>query len=157
MITAHPEYALEGFELAALDYIVKPLTEERLEMAMRRLRDYLDVHFKAELFDFSMGPSTVVIKEGYNQVKVPMQEIVYLEALRDYTSIVTRHKKYCVLSPLGTLIREKTFQHFIRIHRSYAVNGSAISGISANGVRLNDVVLPLGKSYRESVEKYFNA
>ena len=156
-ITAHPEFALDGFELAALDYIVKPLTEERLEKAMRRLKDYLDAYFKAELFDFSMGPATVVIKEGYNQVKLPMQEIIYLEALRNYTAIVTRKKKYCVLSPLGTLLQEKNFNQFVRIHRSYAVNGNTISGISASEVRVNDILLPLGKSYRESVGKYFNA
>jgi two-component system LytT family response regulator len=152
-ITAHPEFALEGFELAALDYLVKPLKQDRFERAMRRLEEYLELHFKAGLLDFTTGENTLFIKDGYNQVKLQIQEIVYLEALKDYTGIVTKNKKYCVLSPLGSLIKEKAFQHFVRIHRSYAIHRHAISEISAKGIRVNDVLLPVGRSYKDSVDK----
>ena len=155
-ITAHPEFALEGFELAALDYLVKPLKADRFEKAMRRLQEYLDVHFKAGLLDFTLGENTLFIKDGYNQVKLQIQEIVYLEALKDYTGIVTKNKKYCVLSPLGNLIKEKAFERFIRIHRSYAIHRHAVSEISAKGIRVNDILLPVGRSYKDSVEKFFS-
>jgi DNA-binding LytR/AlgR family response regulator len=155
-ITAHPEFALDGFELAALDYLVKPLKADRFEKAMRRLEEYLEVHFKADLLDFTLGENTVVIKDGYNQVKLQIQEIIYLEALKDYTGIVTKSRKYCVLSPLGSLIKEKAFQSFVRIHRSYAIHRHAVSEISAKGIRVNDILLPVGRSYKESVDKFFS-
>jgi len=155
-ITAHPEFALDGFELAALDYLVKPLNGDRFEKAMRRLQEYLELHYKAEILDFTLGENTVVIKEGFSQVKLQIQEIVYLEALRDYTGIVTKHKKYCVLSPLGNLIKEKPFQSFVRIHRSYAIHRHAASEISAKGIRVNDILLPVGRSYKDSVHKFFS-
>ena len=155
-ITAHPEFALEGFELAALDYLLKPLKRDRFEQAMRRLQEYLELHYKAELLDFTLGENTLFIKDGYNQVKLQIQEIVYLEALKDYTGIITKHKKYCVLSPLGSLIKEKAFQSFVRIHRSYAIHRHAVSEITAKGIRVNDILLPIGKSYRDSVDKFFS-
>ncbi len=155
-ITAHPQFALEGFELAALDYLIKPLKEDRFEKAMRRLQEYLDLHYKAELLDFTLGENTLFIKDGFKQVKLQIQEIVYLEALKDYTGIITRHKKYCVLSPLGSLIKEKAFQSFVRIHRSYAIHRHAVSEISARGIRVNDILLPIGASYKDSVEKFFS-
>ncbi len=155
-ITAHPEFALKGFEMAALDYLVKPINAERFEKAMRRLEEYLELHFKADLLDFTLGENTLFIKDGYNQVKLQIQEIVYLEALKDYTSIVMKNKKYCVLSPLGNLIKEKAFQSFVRIHRSYAIHRHAVSEISAKGIRVNDILLPVGRSYKESVDKFFS-
>ncbi len=155
-ITAHPQFALEGFELAALDYLIKPLKEDRFDTAMRRLEEYLEVHYKADLLDFTLGENTVFIKDGFNKVKLQINEIVYLEALKDYTGIITKHKKYCVLSPLGSLIKEKAFQSFVRIHRSYAIHRQAVSEISAKGVRVNDILLPIGKSYKDSVDKFFS-
>jgi two-component system, LytTR family, response regulator len=155
-VTAHPQFALEGFELAALDYLVKPLREDRFETAMRRLQEYLELHHKAELLDFTLGESTLFIKDGFNKVKLQINEIVYLEALKDYTGIITKHRKYCVLSPLGTLIKEKAFQSFVRIHRSYAIHRQAVSEISSKGVRVNDILLPIGKSYKDSVDKFFS-
>jgi two-component system LytT family response regulator len=155
-ITAHPQFALEGFELAALDYLVKPLKEDRFETAMRRLQEYLELHYKADLLDFTLGENTVFIKDGFNKVKLQINEIVYLEALKDYTGIITKHKKYCVLSPLGSLIKEKAFQSFVRIHRSYAIHRQSVSEISAKGIRVNDILLPIGKSYKDSVDKFFS-
>jgi len=155
-VTAHPQFALEGFELAALDYLLKPLKEDRFETAMRRLQEYLDLHYKADLLDFTLGENTLFIKDGFNKVKLQIQEIVYLEALKDYTGIITKHKKYCVLSPLGSLIKEKAFQSFVRIHRSYAIHRHAVSEISAKGIRVNDILLPIGKSYKDSVDKFFS-
>jgi two-component system, LytTR family, response regulator len=155
-ITAHPEFAVDGFELAALDYLIKPLKGDRFEKAMRRLQEYLELHYKADLLDFTLGENTLFIKDGFKQVKLQIQEIVYLEALKDYTGIITKHKKYCVLSPLGSLIKEKAFQSFVRIHRSYAIHRHAISEISAKGIRVNDILLPIGKSYKDSVDKLFS-
>jgi len=152
-VTSHPEFALEGFEIAALDYIVKPLKADRFAKAMGRLEQFLEIHYKAELLDYTLGEDTLFIKDGHNHIKLQLFEIIYLEALKDYTGIVTRKKKYCVLTPLGNLLKEKAFQTFIRIHRSYAIQKHFIKEISAKEIMINEMLLPIGRSYKEAVER----
>jgi len=152
-ITSHPEFALESFERAALDYLVKPLKADRFDKAMTRLQNFLEIHFKAGLLDYTLGEDTLFIKDGHNHIKLQLYDIIYLEALKDYTGIVTRQKKYCVLTPLSHLLKEKTFRNFIRIHRSYAVQKHFISRITPKEVQVNDTLLPVGRSYKEEVDR----
>ena len=152
-VTSHPEFALESFEIAALDFLVKPLKGDRFSKAMERLQQYLEVHFKAELLDYTLGEDTVFIKDGHNHIKLQSYEILYLEALKDYTGIVTRQKRYCVLTPLSHLLKEKAFSQFIRIHRSYAVQKHFINKITPKEVVVNDTMLPVGRSYRDSLDR----
>ena len=152
-VTSHPEFALEWFETAALDYIVKPLKSDRFAKAMERLERFLELHYKADLLDYTLGEDTLFIKDGHNHIKLQLYEIIYLEALKDYTGIITSKKKYCVLTPLGNLLKEKAFQTFIRIHRSYAIQKHFIKEISTREVMVNDMLLPVGRSYKEMVEK----
>lgn len=151
-ITTFPDYAVESFEVSALDFIVKPVNAERFARCMARLEAFLNIQHKAALLDFNLGGDAVFIKEGHDHIKVRLSEIVYLEALRDYTSIVTAKKKYCVLSTLGNLLEQKVFQAFIRIHRSYAVQKHFISRISTKEVEVLDIKLPVGRSYKESLD-----
>jgi DNA-binding LytR/AlgR family response regulator len=120
-ITAYPDYAVESFEVAAFDFLVKPFTAKRFALTMERLEEFMRIRHKSELLNHTLGADTIFIKDGLQQVKLQLHEIIYLEALKDYTQIITPHHKYSVLSPLGTLIKERAFSSFIRIHRSYAV------------------------------------
>lgn len=155
-VTSHPEYALEGFETAALDFLVKPLRSERFEKAIERLQHFLEIHSKAELLDYTLGDDTLFIKDGHNHIKVQLHEIIYLEALKDYTGIITPKKRYCVLSPLGNLLQQKSFQTFVRIHRSYAVQKHYINKVTAKEVMVNNMLLPIGRTYRETLDKIIN-
>ncbi|RYD92773.1 MAG: response regulator transcription factor [Sphingobacteriales bacterium] len=150
-ITSYPDYAVESFDLAALDFLVKPIQKERFALAMSRLHDYLDVKHKAALFECTLGADAIFIKDGHDQVKIQLHDILYLEALKDYTRIVTSKKRYCVLSILGNLLQEAAFKTFIRVHRSYAVQKHFIEKVTAQQVFLNDIVLPVGRSYKDSL------
>jgi len=152
-ITSHPEYALDGFETSALDFLVKPLKADRFEKAMERLQHFMEIHYKAELLDHTLGDDTLFIKDGHNHIKLKFHEIIYLEALKDYTGIVTKKKKYCVLAPLGSLLKEKSFRTFIRIHRSYAVQKHFIDKITSKEVLVDNMPLPIGRSYKEALDK----
>jgi DNA-binding LytR/AlgR family response regulator len=152
-ITSHPEFALESFETTALDFLVKPLRSERFAKAMERLEHFLEIHYKAELLDYTLGEDTLFIKDGYNHIKLQLYEIIYLEALKDYTGIITRQRKYCVLTPLGNLLKEKAFQTFIRVHRSYAVQKHFINKITPKEVMVNNILLPIGRSYKKTLDK----
>lgn len=155
-ITSYPDYAVESFELNALDFLVKPIDRERFRSTMRRLEDYLELRHKAGLFEGTLGVDTIFIKDGHDQVKIRVSDVLYLEALKDYTRIVTVTKKYCVLSILGNLLEETAFNNFIRIHRSYAVQRNYIRRITSQQVVMDDIALPIGRSFKQSLEGLLN-
>jgi two-component system, LytTR family, response regulator len=150
-ITSYPDYAVESFEMAALDFLVKPFKAERFGKTIQRLQEYMNVRHKSELLNHTLGADTIFIKDGNEQVKLQLYEIIYLEALKDYTGIITTNRKYAVLTPLGTLIKEKAFSNFIRIHRSYAVQKHFVKKISSAEVVVNDIVLPVGRTFKEAL------
>ncbi|WP_310557376.1 LytTR family DNA-binding domain-containing protein [Flavobacterium sp.] len=151
-ITAHPEHAVESFELETLDFIIKPIKFERFAQTMNRIEEFLEIKHKAQLFESSIGGDTIYIKEGHEQTKVKLHDILYLEALKDYTLIVTNQKRHCVLSSIGNLLKESHFQSFIRIHRSFAVQKQYIKKIGSLEIELNNnVLIPLGRSYKDNL------
>jgi DNA-binding LytR/AlgR family response regulator len=135
---------------------VKPLKADRFKTAMERLEQFLEIRHKAALLDHTLGEDILFIKDGHNHIKLQLHEIIYLEALKDYTGIITRQKKYCVLTPLGNLLKERPFQTFIRIHRSYAVQKHFIDKITPREVMVNNTPLPVGRSYKESITNLLN-
>jgi DNA-binding LytR/AlgR family response regulator len=150
-ITSYADYAVEGFEKDALDFLVKPVKAERFAKAMERLEQYMTLREKASLLDNELGADTIFIKDGHEEFKIHLKDILYLEALKDYTSIVTSNKKYCVHAAMGNLIKEKNFASFVRIHRSYAVQKNFIQKKSATQVMVNDISLPVGRTYKEAI------
>ena len=93
-ITGHAEYAVESFELETLDFIVKPVRFDRFEKAMHRVELFLEIKQKAQLFELSFGEDTIEIKEGTERTKLKLSDILYLEALKDYTLLVTSQNKH---------------------------------------------------------------
>jgi len=151
-ITAHPEHAVESFQIETLDFIVKPLKLDRFTQTINRIEEFMEIKLKASLFEASIGGDTIYIKEGHEQTKVKLHEILYLEALKDYTLIITDKKRHCVLSSIGNLLKEDHFQSFIRIHRSFAVQKQFIQKINSSEILLNNnVANPVGRSYKENL------
>jgi two-component system LytT family response regulator len=154
-ITAHPEHAVESFEIETLDFIVKPLKLDRFAQTVSRIEEFMEVKLKASLFEASIGGDTIYIKEGHEQTKVKLHEILYLEALKDYTLIITDKKRHCVLSSIGNLLKEDHFQSFIRIHRSFAVQKQFIQKINSTEILLNNnITIPVGRSYKENLNLF---
>ncbi len=149
-ITSYAEHAVESFELDALDFIVKPIKSDRFAQTVSRIHTYFEMLEKAQLFENSIGGDTVYIKEGHEQIKIKLHDILYLEALKDYTLVVTHQKRHCVLSSLGTLLKDNSFHSFVRVHRSYAVQKQYIDKISAQEIVLNqNTKIPVGRSYKD--------
>ncbi|WP_428230426.1 LytR/AlgR family response regulator transcription factor [Flavobacterium sp.] len=154
-ITAHPEHAVESFEIETLDFIVKPLKLDRFAQTVSRIEEFMEIKLKASLFEASIGGDTIYIKEGHDQTKVKLHEILYLEALKDYTLIITDKKRHCVLSSIGNLLKEDHFRSFIRIHRSFAVQKQFIQKINSTEIILNNnITIPVGRSYKENLNLF---
>lgn len=151
-ISSHSESAAETFELQTLDFIVKPFKFPRFEQMMLRLEEFMEIRNKANLFESTIGGDVVYLKTGHEQIKVKLHEIIYLEALKNYTIIVTENKRHCVLSNLGEILQEENFKSFVRVHRSYAVQKQFIQKIGNQELELNSGrCIPVGRSFKESL------
>ena len=151
-ISSHSESAAETFELQTLDFIVKPFKFPRFEQMMLRLEEFMEIRNKANLFESTIGGDVVYLKTGHEQIKVKLHEIIYLEALKNYTILVTENKRHCVLSNLGEILQEENFKSFVRVHRSYAVQKQFIQKIGNQELELNSGKnIPVGRSYKESI------
>lgn len=147
-VTSHPEYALNGFELDAFDYLMKPVSSERFASCAFRLRDFFEMRNKACSFDDQNKTDFIIVKQGHDKYKIDLQNILFLEAMRDYTRIVTDTKQYLVLSTLTGLTGKLPEDNFVRIHRSYVVNRNKINAVQKNKVIIVSYELPIGKQFK---------
>lgn len=147
-ITSHPEFALEGYELEAFDYLLKPVSSERFARCAFRLRDFYQMKKKSFAFDEEQDNDFIIIKQGYDKYKIPTHDILYLEAMRDYTRIVTTAKQYLVLTTLNGIFEKLTPGIFVRIHRSFVVNRNKVDAIQKNKINIQSHELPIGKLYK---------
>lgn len=152
-ITSHPEYAVESFELDTLDFLVKPLQVERFAQTVLRIEEFMNIKRKANLYELRFADDFIYIKEGYEQTKIHLHEILYLEALKDYTLLVTQQKRHCIFSGIGNLLKETHFESFVRVHRSYAVQKQFIQKVGTQNITLiKNIMIPLGQSYRNNLQ-----
>jgi DNA-binding LytR/AlgR family response regulator len=153
-ISSHSEYALEGFELEAFDYILKPLTEKRFQQMMARVCEFRQMKRDASAYAVQYEQEAITIKEGHNQVRVPISDIMYLEAMDSYTKLVLRNKKYMTLASLSNMLEQLPSEKFGRIHRSYAVAIDKVDELRSGELICGGYELPVGKTYKTTVSKW---
>ena len=153
-ITSHPEFALEGFELSAFDYILKPLTKERFTATANRLQEYWKMKQNAKEYQVRFEQQSLIIKEGHKQIKLQQNDIIYLEAMQDYTKVVTPQRNYLTLTSLTLFLEKMAADTFIRVHRSYAVAINKINEIHNDKLIVCNTTIPIGKTYRPIAAKF---
>jgi DNA-binding LytR/AlgR family response regulator len=150
-ITSHPEFALESYELEAFDYLLKPLSSERFARCAFRLHDFYKMRVKAFAFDTEQEKDFIIVKQGYDKYKISIHDILYLEAMKDYTRIKTVTQQYLVLTTLNGITEKLPADIFVRIHRSYVVNKKKVNAIQKNKIIIQSQVLPIGKLYKHAL------
>ncbi|UZO80076.1 response regulator transcription factor [Aquimarina sp. ERC-38] len=154
--TAHREYALEGFEVNALDYLLKPIIFDRFFLSVQKFFKAMETKVVAstESPHTSVPRETLIVTQGQKKIRLYKDEIVYVESFKDYIEIHTVHKKIRIKQNIGAFER-KLGLPFLRIHRSYIVHTIYLTGFSKNEVEIKDLELPIGNSYKEKVLTYF--
>ena len=146
-VTAHNEFALAGYELDAVDYLLKPVPFERFMTAVRKAYEYIGLRKNKTTV---RNDDFLFIKTAHKIQKIFYADIVYLEGLKDYTKIHLADSK----KPFVTLQSLKYFEsrlpddQFIRIHRSYIVSLRKVDTVSRKSVLLGDIELPCSENYR---------
>lgn len=141
--TAHHEYALEGYELNVTDYLLKPIDFSRFLKAVQKLRQ--------PLLPPESPPTSYFFNEGKKRVKVQLEDIRYVESLKEYVRIVLAHRSLVTKMQLGEIESLLGPAHFVRIHRSFLVARHKIDAFTATEVEIGGKTLPIGRSYRELV------
>lgn len=147
-VTASPHHALEGFELDALDYVVKPVSFPRFMKAVNKAVSLIG---SKPAVVAAPAPQFLFVKEGNSLQRVLFEEIYYIEGLRDYIRIVLRNRFVVTYLRMSRIEDQLPATQFIRIQKSYIVRLDAIKAITGNEVELYDlsVKLPIGKQYKE--------
>lgn len=153
--TAFSEYALEGFQLNVLDYLLKPITFDRFFKAVSRARDYHQLTAKPQPADTTVplerGEDFVFIKCGNKFEKIQFSEILYIEALQNYVAIYTTKGKYMTLLYLKNIEQNLDSKAFIRVHKSYIVSIARIDSIDGNEIKIATHRIPVSRNYRDQV------
>ena len=157
--SANKEFALEGFELNVLDYIIKPVTIERLLKAIDKFPktdEVLAVTKKEEEKKYIDSSEFIYVNENKKMVKIFIDNIEYIESIKDYVRINTTRKKVVTKQQLSYFEEKLNKTQFLRIHRSIIVSIKHIESYSSSIVEVAGIELPIGRSYKENVSGLLN-
>jgi two-component system LytT family response regulator len=151
--TAYPDYALESYELDAVDYLVKPVTFERFLKAINKAGDAA-VGLESRLMrEEKKTESFVYFRADRKMIKVLLQDILYIESMKDYVKIITANNTIISRQSISSVEAMLPEKDFIRTHRSFIVSLQKIKSFTAELIEIDKTEIPIGKLYRNSVLK----
>ncbi len=143
--TAFSEYAVQSYEIQAIDYLLKPIEFDRFLQATNRI--YANVSKRIE------GQSSIFVKEGYDWVRVQLNEVQYIQSDTNFMFIYEREQKVMTRMTMAEMMTLLPSNRFIRVHKSYIVSIDRIKKIERHQITLDKVVIPIGKSYQANIEQ----
>jgi DNA-binding LytR/AlgR family response regulator len=151
--TAYPSYALEGFQLDVLDYLVKPITFNRFFKAVSKAKDYHQLLVRSATT--ADQPKTTAdyffIKCDYKYERIYFDDILYVQAMQNYITLYTTRGKYITLLYLKNVEEKLDKQSFIRVHKSFLVSISKIEAIENNEIIIQSFRIPISRNYHDQV------
>ncbi len=163
--TAYPQYALDGFNLNATDYLVKPIPFHRFLKAVTRAKEKYELENKigitqevaAETINTRIQDNFIFVKSEYENIKIDIDSIKYIQGLKDYIKIYTSKsdKAILTLSSFKDILSKLPSSNFIRVHRSFVVNIDFITALQKTKIIVDGIHIPIGDTYKEDVVKRF--
>ena len=147
--TAYPEFAVEGFELNAVDYLLKPFSFERFLKAVNKALEKLNVSTTQNSTENEM--SFIFLKADKKIHRVELETIHYIEAIGDYMKVVTDSGQLIINETMKKLQEELPVRSFMRVHKSFIISRNRIKYIEGNYVQIEDKSIPIGATYRNDV------
>lgn len=152
--TAYDNYAVEGFKVNAVDYLLKPVSYEEFKSAAIRALREAPAHKPEEpvtLRDF------IIVKSEYKLVQIAVDDIIYVEGLKDYVKICTKDSSIMTLMNIKNLEQSLPPELFMRVHRSFIVNKTKIKVIERNRIVFGNVYIPISETYKQAFSEYVNS
>lgn len=147
--TAYPEYALESYEVDALDYLVKPIEFDRFQKAVEKATDYHSLLSAQENSVESITDKYMFVKAERRYFKIMFSSILFIEGLKDYVVIHTTEQKIITKMNLKTIFEQLPQKLFFRVNKSYIVNTQHIRSFDNNDIIIASHEIPIGAAYRD--------
>ncbi|MBO6495909.1 MAG: response regulator transcription factor [Roseivirga sp.] len=144
--TAYSEFAVEGFELNAIDYLMKPIAFERFIKAIQKVKDKLGQNSSS-----SPVQDYMMLKADKKMYRTSFEDILFCEALGDYVKVHLSDKVLIVTTTMKKLLTELPEQIFLRTHKSYIINKTKVEYIEGNQIKIGERMVSIGQSYRDEV------
>ena len=156
--TAYSEYAIEGFKVNAVDYLLKPFGLQDFQRAANRLKERLEVNLTPQTSLPAPQDDTLFLKTDYRIIKVNISDIRYVEAMSEYLKVWLEGEQKPIITLLSMKkMEERLPQNFLRIHRSYIINLDKIQEVNKNRVIMDsETYLPIGDLYKEAFQSYLD-
>nr|WP_309755081.1 response regulator transcription factor [Flavobacterium sp.] len=150
--TAYREYALEGYELNVIDYLLKPITFDRFFVSIEKFKQLQTPKKQEE----KVSEKHIFVSSGIKNIKIVFDEILYIESLKDYITIhlenkISYHLKFNI-SSFEKLLNDD----FVRIHRSFIINVKKLRSYTKNEIEIDSIEIPIGNSYKENWQNYLS-
>jgi DNA-binding LytR/AlgR family response regulator len=150
LVTAYSEYALQGFNVNATDYLMKPVPFDRFLKAVTKAYELYTLRNKSGYTSETPANPFIMVKSGYQTIRINLKSILYIEGLKDYVKIFTDDKRPILsLLTMKGLAESLPTDRFLRIHKSFIVAIDRITTISRNRVMIGEKWIPVGESYRD--------
>lgn len=146
--TAFAEYAIDGFELDAIDYLLKPFDFPRFLKAVNKAFTTHPIEKPAISTNNSAQDDFLFVKDGRDLVKVQLNDILYIKGQKDYVMFITQNRKIMSLMNMRDLEQDLVQKDFVRIHQSYIINTQHIEVVASDRVRIKSEYLPVSQTYR---------
>lgn len=151
--TAYSEYAIDGFELDAIDYLLKPIAYDRFEKAIEKAKEYYTIKNNSGLTESDLENDFIFVKANQQLIKLAYGEILYVEAFADYVKIFLNDRKIVTLQTMKKMGAKLPSDIFSRVHRSFIVNRKAVQSFSTSVCEVNGEKIPVGKNYKNDFIK----
>ncbi|MBO6536826.1 MAG: response regulator transcription factor [Balneolaceae bacterium] len=150
--TAYQEYALEGYELNVVDYLLKPFSFERFLKAVNKTTLNVPKPNPTSTPETTQASRTIFLRQDKRFIQIELDSIQYLEASGNYTKVITTAQTISVREKISELLDEFSSDDFLQVHRSFAVSKSHISSIVGNRIFIGETQIPIGKMFKANVD-----
>lgn len=157
VVTAYRDYAVESFEMDVIDYLLKPVSLERLMKAINKYKQSIS----ANDIEIMANPQIkedefIYVKENKRILKIYLKDIVFLESMREYVKIHTETKTIIIKNAISNFEDKLPAELFIRVHKSFIVSVAKITSFGASMIELSGVEIPISRTYKQSVLNHLN-
>lgn len=156
--TAYSEYALEAFDLNAVDYLLKPIPFKRFLRAANKAYQLYSSTTKIKKEEFAESTESeqdfIMVKSDYKSVKIQLSQVLYIEGLKDYVKIYIQNedKPIITLNSLKKMADSLPSSHFLRVHKSFIINTNKIKSVTKNRIIIHDRWIPVGDNYKSDFQ-----
>ncbi len=151
--TAYRDYALDGFELNAVDYLLKPIFFERFFSAIQRflkLKENGTSTASITTTETYENKKSIFVNKAKKQIRVFFDDVVYIESFKDYIKIHSANKTLTIKESISSF-EKRIDNRFVRVHRSYIVNKTKITAYTKHDIEIDDIEIPIGNSYKHNI------